>query len=101
DLAQGHLKALDHLTSSPGLVTVNLGTGQGYSVLEMVKAFELASGKKVAYQIVARRAGDIAACYADTRKAFKMLGWKATRGLNEMCEDAWRWQSKNPDGYGK
>jgi len=101
DLAQGHLKALNYLTGSPGLVTVNLGTGQGYSVLEMVKAFELASGKKVAFQLVARRAGDIAECYADTRKAYQLLGWKATRGLNEMCEDAWRWQSKNPDGYRK
>ncbi len=99
DLALGHLKALDHLMKGPGLMIVNLGTGQGYSVLEMVKAFEIASGKKVAYQVVERRAGDIAACYADTRKAFDVLGWKATRGLKEMCEDAWRWQSKNPQGY--
>ncbi len=99
DLAQGHLKALDHLMTKPGLVTVNLGTGYGFSVLEMLKAFEAASGKSVAYRIVDRRKGDIAACYADTQKAFKVLGWKATRGLKEMCDDAWRWQSKNPHGY--
>ena len=99
DLAQGHLKALDHLMTKPGLVTVNLGTGQGYSVLEMVKAFESASGQAVAYQIVDRRAGDIAECYANTQKAADVLGWKATKGLNEMCVDAWRWQSNNPHGY--
>ena len=99
DLAQGHLKALDHLMTQPGLVTVNLGTGQGYSVLEMVKAFESASGQTVAYEIVHRRTGDIAACYADTQKAFEVLGWKAAKGLKEMCDDAWRWQSKNPQGY--
>ena len=101
DLAQGHLKALDHLKTKPGLVTVNLGTGQGYSVLEMVKAFELASGKAVAYQIVERRTGDIAECYADTHKALDILDWKASKGLKEMCDDAWRWQSNNPHGYGK
>ncbi|NQV41111.1 MAG: UDP-glucose 4-epimerase GalE [Candidatus Marinimicrobia bacterium] len=101
DLAQGHLKALEHLMTKPGLVTINLGTGQGYSVLEMVRAFEVASDRKVAYQIVQRRAGDIAECYADTQKAFKVLGWKATKGLKEMCDDAWRWQSNNPHGYGK
>ncbi|MBT6009796.1 MAG: UDP-glucose 4-epimerase GalE [Candidatus Marinimicrobia bacterium] len=99
DLAQGHLKALDHLMTKPGLVTVNLGTGQGYRVLEMVKAFESASGQAVAYQIVDRRAGDIAECYANTQKAADVLGWKATKGLNEMCVDAWRWQSNNPHGY--
>jgi UDP-glucose-4-epimerase len=81
DLAQGHLKALDHLMTQPGLVTVNLGTGQGYSVLEMVKAFESASGQTVAYEIVHRRAGDIAACYADTQKAFEVLGWKADKRI--------------------
>jgi len=101
DLAKGHLKALDHLMKKPGLVTVNLGTGQGYSVLEMVKAFEAASGRTVGYQIVDRRAGDIAECYADTTKAWDVLGWKATRGLEEMCVDAWRWQSSNPEGYQK
>ena len=101
DLAQGHLKALDHLMTKPGLVTVNLGTGHGYSVLEMVKAFESASGKPVAHQVVHRRTGDIAACYADTQKASDVLGWKATKGLKEMCADAWRWQSNNPEGYDK
>ena len=100
DLAQGHLKALKHLMTKPGLVTINLGTGQGYSVLEMVKAFENASQRQVAYQIVERRAGDIAACYADTQKARDVLGWQATKGLEEMCDDAWRWQSRNPHGYG-
>ncbi len=99
DLAQGHLKALDHLMTKPGLVTVNLGTGQGYSVLEMVKAFESASGQPIAYQIVDRRSGDIAECYADTQKAADVLGWRATRGLRDMCADAWHWQSKNPHGY--
>jgi len=99
DLAQGHLKALDHLTSKPGLVTVNLGTGQGYSVLDMVKAFESASHKAVAYKLVDRRAGDIAECYAETSKAYQVLGWKSKKGLNEMCVDAWRWQSMNPQGY--
>ncbi|MBT4034106.1 MAG: UDP-glucose 4-epimerase GalE [Candidatus Marinimicrobia bacterium] len=99
DLAQGHLKALNHLMIKPGLVTINLGTGQGYSVLEMVKAFESASGQAVAYQIVDRRAGDIAECYADTKKAADVLGWKAAKGLKEMCVDAWRWQSNNPHGY--
>jgi len=99
DLALGHLKALDHLATGPGLVTVNLGTGQGYSVLEMIRAFEAASGKQVAYRVVERRPGDIAACYADTTKAQKVLDWKATRGLTEMCRDAWNWQSQNPKGY--
>ncbi len=99
DLAQGHLKALDHLMTKPGLVTVNLGTGQGYSVIEMIKAFESASGKSVAYQVVDRRTGDIAECYADTKKAYEILGWKASKGLKEMCRDAWRWQSNNPHGY--
>lgn len=100
DLAQGHLKALAHLATGPGLVTVNLGTGQGYSVLEMVRAFESASNKPIAYQVVDRRAGDIAACYADTTKAYQVLGWRAEKGLDEMCADAWRWQSNNPKGYG-
>ncbi len=99
DLALGHIRALEHLSTSPGLVTVNLGTGSGYSVLELVKAFELASGKKVTYQIVGRRDGDIAQCYAATQKAAEVFGWKATRGIAEMCEDAWRWQSNNPQGY--
>ncbi len=99
DLALGHLKALDKLQSNPGVVTYNLGTGNGYSVLDMVRAFEKASGKTITYKIVERRAGDIAACYADPDLAAEELGWKASRGLEEMCEDTWRWQSKNPNGY--
>jgi len=99
DLALGHLKALEKLASSPGVVTYNLGTGQGYSVLEMVKAFEKASGKDVPYQIVGRRPGDIASCYADPTKAREELGWSTQRGIHEMCADAWKWQSGNPDGY--
>ncbi|BCL76379.1 UDP-glucose 4-epimerase [Jeongeupia sp. HS-3] len=100
DLACGHVKALQKLAKNPGLVTVNLGTGQGYSVLDMVKAFEAASGKPVPYQLVARRPGDIAACYADPASAREQLGWVAEKGLKEMCEDGWRWQSQNPNGYG-
>ncbi len=100
DLAIGHVAAIRRLAAHPGeLVTVNLGTGNGYSVLEMVKAFEEASGRPVPYEIVARRPGDVAACYADPTHAFETLGWKAERGLREMCEDAWRWQSQNPNGY--
>ncbi|QUM79400.1 UDP-glucose 4-epimerase GalE [Moritella sp. 5] len=99
DLALGHLKALDKLMTNPGLVTYNLGTGQGYSVLEMVKAFEQASGKTVAYQISPRREGDIAQCYAATDLAERELGWKAERSIADMTADTWRWQSNNPDGY--
>ncbi len=99
DLAQGHLKALEKLSTQPGVVIYNLGTGNGYSVLDMVKAFESASGKKVAYKIVERRQGDIAQCFADPGLAATELGWKATRGLEEMCEDTWRWQSENPNGF--
>lgn len=99
DLARGHIKALEKLVQSPGLVTYNLGTGQGYSVLEMVKAFAQASGREVPYAIVDRRAGDIAACYADPGLAKQELGWEAQKGLKEMCEDTWRWQSGNPNGY--
>ncbi|WP_198264051.1 UDP-glucose 4-epimerase GalE [sulfur-oxidizing endosymbiont of Gigantopelta aegis] len=99
DLAKGHIKALEKLVSKPGLVVYNLGTGQGYSVLEMVKAIEKASGKEVPYQIVARRAGDIATCFADPAFALQEIGWKAEHGLDEMAEDTWRWQSNNPDGY--
>ena len=98
DLAQGHLAALAALARSGQSLTVNLGTGQGYSVLDMVRAFEAASGRPVPYQIVARRAGDIATCYADPQLAGELLGWQARRGIGEMCADAWRWQSKNPDG---
>lgn len=98
DLAQGHLAALAALARSGQSLTVNLGTGQGYSVLDMVRAFEAASGRPVPYQIVARRAGDIATCYADPQLAGELLGWQARRGIGEMCADAWRWQSMNPDG---
>ena len=99
DLAQGHLKALDKLDSLPGLVTYNLGTGNGYSVLDMVKSFSEASGKEVVYKIVDRRPGDVAMCYADSSKAQAELGWTAKFGIKEMCEDTWRWQSNNPNGF--
>lgn len=99
DLASGHLAALDYLTKNEGLLTVNLGTGRGYSVLEMVKSFEQASGVEIPYQIVDRRPGDIACCYADSSLAKEKLGWSAKMGVQRMCEDSWRWQSMNPDGY--
>ena len=101
DLAVGHVKAIEKLKQNPGLFVCNLGTGQGYSVLEMVKAFEKASGKRVPYEIVARRPGDIAECYAEPTLAKESMGWEAIRGLPEMCEDSWRWQSQNPDGFQK
>ena len=99
DLAIGHVKALKKIQEKAGVSIYNLGTGTGYSVLDMVHAFEEASGRNVPYQIKARRAGDIASCYSDAAKAKEELGWTAERGLKEMCEDAWRWQSQNPDGY--
>lgn len=100
DLAEGHVKALDNiLEGGKGVQVFNLGTGHGYSVLDIVKAFEKASGKKVPYKIVARRPGDIATCYSDPSKAKEVLGWEAKRGLAEMCEDSWRWQSQNPNGF--
>ena len=99
DLAVGHVKALEKLATNPGLVTYNLGTGNGYSVLDVVKAFSEASGREIPYEIVDRRPGDIATCYADPKKANEELGWKAERGIKEMCEDSWRWQSNNPKGY--
>lgn len=100
DLAKGHVRALQYmLDAKPGAYTHNLGTGIGYSVLEVIKAFEKASGKTVAHQIVERRPGDIAECYADASLAEKELGWKAEFDLERMVEDAWRWQSKNPQGY--
>jgi UDP-glucose 4-epimerase len=99
DLAVGHLKALEKLAGKTGCVTYNLGTGRGNSVLEAVHAFERASGKKIPYQIVARRPGDAASCYCDPSKALKELGWKTERDLDAMCADAWRWQSMNPDGF--
>ena len=100
DLADGHVKALDNiLEGKKGVQIFNLGTGNGYSVLDIVKAFEKASGKKVPYKIAARRPGDIATCYSDPSKAKEVLGWEAKRGLAEMCEDSWRWQSMNPNGF--
>lgn len=101
DLAAGHVKALQKLDSHPGLVTYNLGTGNGLSVLDLVKAFSEASGQEIPYEIVDRRPGDIAMCYADPKRANEELGWKAQYGVKEMCEDSWRWQSQNPNGYVK
>ncbi len=98
DLADGHVAALRYCEQhTQDLLTVNLGTGIGYSVLDMVKAFEAASGQPVAYDLVARRPGDIAACWADTAMAFEKLGWKATKGVQEMCDDAWRWETRKQD----
>lgn len=99
DLSLGHLKALQYIADRHGVFTFNLGTGQGYSVLEMVKAFEQASGRAVPYQVVARRPGDIAVCYAEPDLAAQELEWRAERGLPEMMADTWRWQSQNPNGY--
>jgi UDP-glucose 4-epimerase len=100
DLAKGHVAALNRLFAQEGGFTVNLGTGQGYSVLETIKAFEQASGRPVPYQIVPRRPGDIASCYASPVKAKELLGWQAEKGMREMCEDHWRWQEGNPEGFG-
>lgn len=99
DLAKGHLKALEMITSSTGIEAFNLGTGKGYSVLEMVSAFEKVSKIRIPYKVVAPRPGDAAVCYANSDKAFQMLGWKAEKEIEEMCEDSWRWQRKNPYGY--
>ena len=99
DLAAGHLKALQKLETKPGVVIYNLGTGIGYSVLDVVKAFEEASGQKVPYVIKDRRPGDIATCYAEPSFALKELGWKATKSIEQMCVDTWRWQKNNPNGY--
>lgn len=99
DLALGHLKAIEHKSNKPGVYTYNLGTGNGYSVLEIIKAFSAACGKDLPYKIEARRPGDIAECFADPKKALEELEWKATREIAEMCEDSWRWQSNNPNGY--
>lgn len=99
DLAKGHIAAVKKLNTNPGCLAVNLGTGQGYSVLQMVEAMRKASGKAIPYKIVARRPGDIATCYAETSKALKELRWKAEMGIEEMTRDAWRWQSQNPNGY--
>ncbi|MED5239474.1 MAG: UDP-glucose 4-epimerase GalE [Pseudomonadota bacterium] len=99
DLSEGHLAALKALPDSDGLLTVNLGTGQGYSVLEMVNAFAAVSGREIAYEIVARRPGDVAQCFADPSHAENVLKWKALRGVEAMCGDHWRWQSNNPEGF--
>jgi UDP-glucose 4-epimerase len=99
DLARGHLAALDYLKSRQRSITVNLGTGRGYSVLQSVRAFERASGKRIALEFHPRRAGDVAACYADPSAAARELGWSAKLGLEDMCRDAWRWQAANPDGF--
>ncbi|GAM26172.1 hypothetical protein SAMD00019534_093470 [Acytostelium subglobosum LB1] len=99
DLAKGHIAALNHLSTKPGCVAYNLGTGRGYSVLEMIAAVEKASGKKINYKIVERRKGDVATSFADPSKALKQLGWSARYNQNDMCEHAWKWQSQNPNGY--
>jgi UDP-glucose 4-epimerase len=98
DLAEGHVAALRHLLDGKGSLTVNLGTGEGTSVLELVQAFERASGKRVPYEIVARRPGDVAACWADPSLAAETIGWRAQRDLDAMCADTWRWQTANPNG---
>ena len=99
DLAIGHLRAIEKLAEKPGFKVYNLGTGNGYSVLQIVRAFEAASGRKVPYVIKPRRPGDIAECWADPALAAKELNWKAERGIEQMCADIWRWQSQNPYGY--
>lgn len=99
DLAKGHVCAIDKLDELDGVSIINLATGNGYSVLDVVKAFEKASGKKVPYKIVGRRDGDIAECFADAKKAYEVLGWMAENGIDEMCKDSYRWQSQNPNGY--
>ena len=99
DLAKGHVLAVDKLSDNPGLIIVNLGTGQGYSVLDMVKAFEKVTGKPIPYKIMPRRPGDIDECYADPTKAQQILGFKAEKNIDDMCKDAMNWQTKNPNGY--
>ncbi|MGE1033458.1 UDP-glucose 4-epimerase GalE, partial [Bacillus sp. GKis3/1] len=99
DLAKGHVKALEKVIKTKGIEAYNLGTGKGYSVLEMVKAFEKVSGKKIPYKVIGRRPGDVAICFADVSKAKRELGWEAEYGLEEMCVDSWRWQVNNKNGY--
>lgn len=101
DLAKGHIKALEKLKKKPGMFIVNLGTGKGYSVLDVLNAYQKACGKKLPYVIDKRRPGDIDSCYADTQKAFKKMNWKAELGIDEMCESSYNWQKKNPNGYKK
>ena len=99
DLAEGHVAALRRLVDAPGSFTVNLGTGRGHSVLELVRAYERASGRPIPFDVVARRPGDVAACWADPRLAAELLGWRARHDLDRMCADSWRWQQRNPEGY--
>ncbi|MED2036261.1 UDP-glucose 4-epimerase GalE [Bacillus wiedmannii] len=99
DLAKGHVKALEKVLETKGIEAYNLGTGKGYSVLEMIKAFEKVSGKKIPYKVIGRRPGDVAVCFADVSKAKRELGWEAEYGLEEMCVDSWRWQVNNKNGY--
>jgi UDP-glucose 4-epimerase len=99
DLALGHVAALSQLFNGGPSFTVNLGTGRGYSVLDVIRAYEKASGRAIPYEIVARRPGDIAACYADPALAAEILDWHATRGIDEMCADSWNWQQMNPNGF--
>ncbi len=99
DLVVGHIKALEKLAVGPGLVSYNLGTGRGYSVLEMIEAFGRAAGKSIRYRLAPRRPGDAAECWSDASRAERELGWRATHGLDDMCRDVWRWQSNNPNGY--
>lgn len=99
DLAKGHCRAIEYSFKLKGADAVNLGTGKGYSVLEIIKAFEKAAKIKIPYEITERRPGDVAECYADPQKAFEVLGWKAEKNLHQMCEDTWKWQKMNPDGY--
>ncbi|MBO4336856.1 MAG: UDP-glucose 4-epimerase GalE [Lachnospiraceae bacterium] len=100
DLAKGHVKAIDKIKDDPGVKIYNLGTGKGYSVMDVVKAFSAASKREIPYTVKPRRPGDIATCYADASLAKKELGWEAEYGIDEMCADSWKWQSMNPDGYG-
>lgn len=99
DLARGHLRALEKLADNIGIEAFNLGTGHGFSVLQMIEAFRIASGRKIPYEIVNRREGDIAECFADPQKAYVELGWQSCKSIDDMCADTWRWQSNNPNGY--
>ena len=99
DLAKGHVKAVKKLADKDGVSIYNLGTGVGYSVLDVLHAYEKACGKTLKYEIKPRRDGDVAICYSDSAKAGRELGWRAEKGIEEMCADSWRWQSMNPEGY--
>src|SRR5690606_2272014 len=99
DLVRGHIKALEYLEKHDGIETFNLGTGTGYSVLDLINTFQKVTGKEIPYQFVDRRPGDIGECYANPEKAQKVMGWKAEKNLEEMCRDSWKWQSNNPNGF--